>query len=243
MKPIILFLTCASKKEADKIAADLISAKLVACAKTLEVDSRFLWHGRGRKVKEVLLVMDSTEDKYPLIEAAVGRVHSYQTFVLTAIEVANTPVSVRQWLDMELGKITQETNLRQAKLYTDGGSRGNPGPSAGAYVICKMDDNVVEKSGFLLGNSTNNRAEYEALCRGLEKAASLGIPSLQVYMDSELVIKQVNGLYKVKHADMAPLHQRVKELSEQFENISFTHVPRAANKTADQEVNRVLDEH
>src|SRR3990167_7118814 len=133
-------------------------------------------------------------------------------------------------------------DLVEAKLYTDGGSRGNPGKAGGAFVICKMDDNVVEKSGFYIGIATNNQAEYQALLKGLQKSAELGIRKLNVFMDSELVVKQLNGLYKIKNKNLEPLFRQVKELAERFDEISFTHVPRALNKEADNEVNRILDE-
>ncbi|MBI2592047.1 4a-hydroxytetrahydrobiopterin dehydratase [Candidatus Saccharibacteria bacterium] len=131
--------------------------------------------------------------------------------------------------------------IDEAKLYTDGGSRGNPGVSAGAFVICKMDDNVVEKSGFYLGIMTNNQAEYQALLRGLQRSVELKIRRLKVFMDSELIIKQLNGLYKVKNKKLELLYRQVKELADGFEAILFTYVPRAHNKEADTEVNRILD--
>ncbi|OVE78745.1 hypothetical protein BVY00_02105 [bacterium G20] len=131
--------------------------------------------------------------------------------------------------------------LPGAKLYTDGGSRGNPGPSAGAFVICKVDDNVVEKSGFYIGITTNNQAEYQALLKALQRSADLGIRRLKVFMDSELIIKQLNGIYKIKNKDLELLYRQVKELLADFDEISFNHVPRAMNKEADGEVNRILD--
>lgn len=137
--------------------------------------------------------------------------------------------------------VERPANLEEAKLYTDGGSRGNPGPGAGAFVICKMDDNVVEKSGFYIGIATNNQAEYQALLKGLQKSAELGIRKLKVFMDSELIVKQLNGLYKIKNAELMPLYAQVKVLADDFEQISFIHVPRALNKEADLEVNRILD--
>lgn len=130
----------------------------------------------------------------------------------------------------------------QAKLYSDGGARGNPGPAAGAFVICNMADNVVKKEAFYVGNTTNNQAEYQALIVGLEEAGKLGVRKLNVFMDSELIVKQINGQYKVKHPDLLPHYQKVKILTDGFESVSFTHVPRALNKEADKEVNRILDE-
>ncbi len=139
-------------------------------------------------------------------------------------------------------KTDSSTKLSEAKLYTDGGSRGNPGESAGAFVICKMDDNVVEKSGFYIGITTNNQAEYQALLQGLKRSVQLGIRKQKVFMDSELIVKQLNGLYKIKNKDLEPLYRQVKVLVDSFEDISFTHVPRALNKEADEEVNRILDQ-
>ena len=129
-----------------------------------------------------------------------------------------------------------------AKLYTDGGSRGNPGPSAGAFLICKMDGNVVEKSGFYIGIATNNQAEYQALLKGLNRSQTLGVRKLNVFMDSELIVKQLNGVYKIKNKDLEPLYRQVKNLAAGFDETSFTHVPRALNKEADTEVNRILDQ-
>jgi len=131
--------------------------------------------------------------------------------------------------------------LEQAKLYTDGGSRGNPGDSAAAYVICKMDDTVVEKSGVYLGMATNNQAEYYGFIRGMERARDLGIDKVSLFSDSQLVVNQMSGRYKVKNQELAPLHQQAKELADSFEEISFNYVPRELNKTADTEVNRILD--
>jgi len=132
--------------------------------------------------------------------------------------------------------------IDEAKVYTDGGSRGNPGHSAGAYVICKMDDSVVEKSGYYIGVATNNQAEYYGMIKGLERARELGINKVQLFSDSQLVVSQMNGLYKVKNQELVPLNQQLKEVADSFERISFIYTPRELNKTADGEVNRILDE-
>jgi ribonuclease HI len=127
-------------------------------------------------------------------------------------------------------------------LFTDGGSRGNPGPSAIAFIICKLDDSVVEKSGEYIGDTTNNQAEYQALKAGLKRAQELGVSNLIVNLDSELVVKQINGLYKIKNQELLPHYQAVKELAGQFDEITFQHVPRALNAAADKEVNLILDQ-
>jgi ribonuclease HI len=133
--------------------------------------------------------------------------------------------------------------LEEAKLFTDGGSRGNPGDSACAFVICNMDDNVVEKSGYYMGMATNNQAEYYGMIKGLERARDLGIDKVHLFADSQLVVNQMNGFYKVKNQELAPLYRELKELANSFEEISFTHVPRELNKLADKEVNRILDQN
>lgn len=136
---------------------------------------------------------------------------------------------------------SSKPGLAQAKLFTDGGSRGNPGPSAIAFVICKMDDTVVEKSGYYIGITTNNQAEYQALKAGLQAAHDLGVKGLIVNMDSELAVKQLNGIYKMKNAELKPHYEHAKRLAGKFEEITFQHVPRKLNSEADAEVNRILD--
>jgi len=132
--------------------------------------------------------------------------------------------------------------LEEAKVFTDGGSRGNPGDSACAFVICNLDGTVVEKSGYYMGMATNNQAEYYGFKKGLERARDLGIDKISLYSDSQLVVNQMNGIYKVKNQELAPLHQDVAQLARGFEKISFSYVPRELNKIADKEVNRILDD-
>jgi ribonuclease HI len=132
--------------------------------------------------------------------------------------------------------------LEAAKIYTDGGSRGNPGLSACAFVICSLDNTVVEKSGYYIGVATNNQAEYYGFKKGLERARDLGINKITLHSDSQLVVNQMKGIYKVKNQELAPLNQDVKALADSFEKIDFTYIPRELNKEADREVNRILDE-
>ncbi|HEX5456593.1 MAG TPA: reverse transcriptase-like protein [Candidatus Saccharimonadales bacterium] len=136
---------------------------------------------------------------------------------------------------------SQTSGLTEAKLFTDGGSRGNPGPAATGVVILDMEDNVVKKSSNYLGETTNNQAEYQALLEGLRLAESLGVRRLSVYMDSELIVKQINGFYKIKNADLKPHYDKVQDLAGKFKEVTFTHVPRAMNKLADEMVNKCLD--
>jgi ribonuclease HI len=130
---------------------------------------------------------------------------------------------------------------KKIKLFTDGGSRGNPGPSASGYVLIDTDDNIIKKSGVYLGITTNNQAEYQSLKFGLEEAAKLGVQEVDVYMDSLLVINQMKGIFKVKNRDLWPIHQAIKNLEPKFKQITYGHVPRELNKLADKEVNETLD--
>ncbi|MCI0681131.1 MAG: ribonuclease HI family protein [Gemmataceae bacterium] len=125
-------------------------------------------------------------------------------------------------------------------IYTDGASRANPGPAAFAYVIERPGQGVVEENG-CLGETTNNIAEYTALVRALEHAQRLGGRRLVINSDSELMVKQLNGEYRVKHAGLQPLFQQAKALARHFDNVVFRHIRREDNKRADQLCNQALD--
>jgi len=130
----------------------------------------------------------------------------------------------------------------EATLFADGGSRGNPGPAASAAVLLDRDGELVEEIGAYLGIATNNVAEWTALLLGLEAAAKRGIRRLQIRLDSELVVKQLQGEYRVKHDGLKPLYRRARELLRAFSEVDVAHVPRARNKLADGLVNRLLDQ-
>ena len=123
----------------------------------------------------------------------------------------------------------------------DGGARGNPGPAAIAAVVQEPGGGVLEERGERIGEATNNVAEYRALLLGIERAAALGASELELVGDSELVVKQVKGEYKVKHAGMRELHAEVKRALGDFERWSIRHVRREQNAEADRLVNEVLD--
>ena len=122
----------------------------------------------------------------------------------------------------------------------DGGARGNPGPAA-IGVVVREGDNVLEEVGEKIGDATNNVAEYRALLRGIELAGAHGASELELLGDSELVVRQVEGRYKVKNAGMKELHQEVKRALADFERWSIRHVRRAENADADRLVNEALD--
>ncbi|HTX60050.1 MAG TPA: ribonuclease HI family protein [Verrucomicrobiae bacterium] len=130
----------------------------------------------------------------------------------------------------------------EATLFADGGSRGNPGPAASGAVLLDAGGEVIAESGRFLGVATNNVAEWTALLLGLEAAAERGIRRLAVRLDSELVVKQLRGEYRVKHADLQPLHRKATALLRRFEHVDVRHVPRKQNALADRLVNHVLDQ-
>ena len=127
-------------------------------------------------------------------------------------------------------------------VHVDGGARGNPGPAAAACVGSSSGGETLGEHTRLLGTATNNVAEYEALLLGLQCALELGASEVAVVGDSELIAKQVQGLYKVKHEAMRPLHQRAMAQLARFDDWSIQTVPRAENARADALVNAALDE-
>jgi ribonuclease HI len=127
-------------------------------------------------------------------------------------------------------------------VHVDGGARGNPGPSAAACVIASPDGQVLGEHAELLGTQTNNVAEYRALLLGLAKARELGASEIEVIGDSELIAKQVNGIYKVKHPAMRPLYLEAMQALKAFDRWLIRTVPRAQNAEADALVNAALDQ-
>jgi ribonuclease HI len=126
-------------------------------------------------------------------------------------------------------------------IHTDGGARGNPGPAAFAYVIQSKGAPTIEAAG-CIGNATNNQAEYTALIRALEHAERLGTTHrLLIHSDSELLVKQMNGEYRVKDEGLRPLYEQVKRLISHFPSVTLRHVPRTQNARADRLYNAALD--
>jgi ribonuclease HI len=129
----------------------------------------------------------------------------------------------------------------KARLFTDGGARGNPGPAAAAYVIETEDGTVLAAHGEAIGVATNNVAEYRALVAGLEKARELGLGELEVVSDSELLVKQMRGEYKVKNQALRELSLRAASLARELGDVRYTAVRREHNELADRLVNEALD--
>ena len=130
----------------------------------------------------------------------------------------------------------------KGRLFTDGGARGNPGPAAFAYVLEDEDGEVVAAHGEAIGVATNNVAEYSALIAGLEKAVELGVGELDVISDSELMVKQMRGEYRVKNRDLQTLFLDASRLARGLGSVTYTHVRREHNELADRLVNDALDD-
>jgi ribonuclease HI len=129
----------------------------------------------------------------------------------------------------------------KATLWTDGGARGNPGPAAFAYVLEAWDGTVLDARGEAIGVATNNVAEYSALVAGLRRAAELGVTELDVRSDSELLVKQMRGEYRVKHKVLQGLFLDASRAAREVGRVSYTHVGREHNELADSLVNEALD--
>lgn len=129
----------------------------------------------------------------------------------------------------------------QLLVRTDGGSRGNPGPAAAGAVVTDTQGNILSARGYYLGETTNNVAEYQALLHGLQLAQELGGTEIQVFCDSELIVKQINGLYRVKNAKLKPLYAQAIACIRDFSQAKVSHVYREENHQADALVNRALD--
>jgi ribonuclease HI len=130
----------------------------------------------------------------------------------------------------------------RTRLFTDGAARGNPGPAGAGAVIISADGHIVAKIGKFLGDNTNNNAEYMGLILGLKRAKAMGIKELDVFADSELVVKQLSGEYQVKAENLRPLFDEARQLLTGFSAIAVSHIPREQNSAADEMSNRAIDQ-
>jgi ribonuclease HI len=138
-------------------------------------------------------------------------------------------------------KVYEASDSREMLIYTDGGSRGNPGPSASGFVIKDRHENLLFEGGDYIGITTNNQAEYQAVKLALEKAIQMGGRSILLRLDSQLVANQLNGVYQIRNRDLWPVYANIKILITKFDSIVFEHVRRELNKEADAMVNKILD--
>lgn len=132
--------------------------------------------------------------------------------------------------------------MDSALLFTDGGSRHNPGPAAVGYVLKTEGGQLIKKHGEYLGRATNNEAEYKALITGLTAAQALKVRRVVCFLDSLLVVNQLNGVFKTKEARLRELIFKVKSLEQEFDRLKYEYIPREKNLEADALVNKTLDE-
>jgi len=133
-------------------------------------------------------------------------------------------------------------DVMQVKIHTDGGARGNPGPAGAGFVIVDAQTGAtLHEAGIYLGETTNNVAEYSAMLHSLKVADELGAKCVELLSDSQLMVRQMTGQYRVKNAGLKPLHAEAKELAARFDKFKITHVRREQNKLADKLVNKAID--
>lgn len=155
--------------------------------------------------------------------------------LLTAAErqsILNDPTAISPSQDFANG---------QFFLYSDGGSRGNPGHSAAGFVILDIDQKIVAKGGAYLGITTSSMAEYQALKLGLETAVNLGIKHLKCRLDSNMIVRQMTGVNTLNNRDLKPIFEAINKLNQQFKDIDFEHVHREFNSISDDQVNQILN--
>ncbi len=125
-------------------------------------------------------------------------------------------------------------------LFTDGAAKGNPGPAGAGWILVKDGESAPVKNSKYLGEATNNEAEYQALILGLQSALSHGVKEIRVHMDSELLVRQINGLYRVKNPRLAVFFHQVQELLSKFSEYAIIYIPREQNREADAMANEAI---
>lgn len=164
------------------------------------------------------------------------------TRLLLGISQQNIP-AVKENVLIGSNVVKETSDVTHVIIYSDGGSRGNPGPSASGFVIMNQYEHVLHEGGMYLGITTNNQAEYHGVRLGLEKALEMNMKTVDFRVDSMLVVNQLKGIYTIKNRELWPIHERIKELVMHFEKVTFTHVRREFNQLADGMVNKILNAH
>lgn len=159
------------------------------------------------------------------------------------LQITSTKTAEIATRALHIGEEDRAPASDMATIYTDGGSRGNPGPSGLGYYIVGADGREIKRGGEFLGMSNSRLAEYYGLKEGIEQAIELGLKRVRFVSDSLMMVNQMNGIYKVKNADLWQVHQDVLKLLSKLDSYSFVHVPRSQNVEADAEVNKVIDQY
>jgi ribonuclease HI/ADP-ribose pyrophosphatase YjhB (NUDIX family) len=166
-----------------------------------------------------------------------------QTITNSTTAILNIGAAQHNNRDLILDGSNNDVKNTTLTIYSDGGSRGNPGPSAAAFIIMDRNENIVAQGGKFLGRGDSGMAEYTAVELALQKAIELGAENIEFRSDSLMVVNQINGLFSIKNHEFRPVHDRILRLMTQFRRINFRHVHREYNRMADALVNKILDEN
>ncbi len=202
---------------------------------------------KNRQGRYLRIVFELSYDETKSVELAPS--HSdYQWVDLLSdmddVVLPDARIILDQYLGQSRSYSIEEKNTTFT-IHSDGGSRGNPGPSASGYVIYNSFNEIVESGGSYIGITSNNQAEYRGLLLALEAVTKFAGSSDTILcnIDSLMVVNQMNGLYKIKNRDLWPLNQQIRELTQRFKQVRFNHIPRELNVVADSKVNEILDAH
>ncbi|HEX4662201.1 MAG TPA: reverse transcriptase-like protein [Candidatus Saccharimonadales bacterium] len=187
------------------------------------------------------VTLSNEHDKYTWKKVSELQLNSITSLTALALNITEFGGSIE--VESHHGESSDDKNTMTNKciVYSDGGSRGNPGPSAAGFIIMNDREEVLFEGGKYLGITTNNQAEYQGVLSGLEKAREMGARQVEFRLDSLLVVNQMNGLYQIKNRDLWPIHERIKQLVASLESVRFIHVRREFNRLADGMVNKILD--
>ena len=231
------------------VGVGLETAQLKDVISFIDPDDRelqyiFILYEGGLEPSDRSIMLSPEYDKY--IWKTMQEIHrddvTKSTEVLLGMSQADFTVGASPQIEKDKIDVSNAT-LKKVIIYSDGGSRGNPGPSASGFVILDPNETVISEGGAYLGVTTNNVAEYQAVYLGLEKALELSAHEVDFRMVSQLVAHQLNGIYKVRDANLMVIKSRIVELARRFHRVTFTHVRREHNQLADGMVNKILDNH
>lgn len=232
----------------DDAGLHIQSAQLFDAVTYIDYDDRAIQYG------VIVYLVTLTPQRHPM--KLSGNYSKYKWHSMSSIQQSELTdltqlllgiIQQEQLTDKALAK-TQLNDVNKSSddaivIYSDGGSRGNPGPSAAGYVVLNSRQEVIAEGGEYLGITTNNQAEYQGVRLGLEKAIELKYKKVDFKLDSMLVVNQMKGFYKIKNRELWPIHERIRTLMEKFDRVTFTHVNRQFNQLADGMVNKTLDAH
>lgn len=164
-------------------------------------------------------------------------------FTNTNVHLNEASLSVFEIMENKVNNthISSRGAANSVSIYVDGASRGNPGPSGVGYYVVDVDGKVLERGGKFIGFATSRVAEYYAMKNGVELAVSMGLKSVHFFSDSLMVVNQLNGVFSIKNPDIIPIYHAISKLLDNFESVSFTHLPRSENLIADSEANQAIN--